>query len=79
MTEICLPELGEGIESATIAFLHHQRGDLVKKDEDIVEVVTDKAAFNIPTDAAGTIQEIFVKEGQEIKIGDVLATIHNSD
>ena len=75
MEQVLLPELGEGIEKATVAFWHNAVGDQVKKDDDIVEVVTDKATFNVPAGASGTIKEVCVAEGQEAKIGDCLAII----
>ncbi len=77
MEQIILPELGEGIQKATVACWHYKVGEQVKKNDDIVEVVTDKATFNVPTGTLGTIKEIFVEEGEEIKIGEVLATIES--
>ena len=75
MADIVLPELGEGISKATIAFWHCSVGDYVKKDDDIVEVVTDKATFNIPAEVEGTIEEIYVQIGQEAAVGSRLARI----
>jgi len=75
MENVYLPELGEGIEKATIACWHASVGDRVSTDDDIVEVVTDKATFHVPSGALGTIKEIRFKEGQEAKIGEVLAVI----
>ena len=78
MTEVILPELGEGIKSAMVAFWHCQVGDAVKKDSDLVELVTDKATFNVSSDVDGVIKEILVAEGEEAAIGQVLAVIVNS-
>jgi pyruvate/2-oxoglutarate dehydrogenase complex dihydrolipoamide acyltransferase (E2) component len=75
MANIILPELGEGIEKATVACWHFKTGDQVAADDDLLEVVTDKATFNVPSDVAGTIQKICVKEGEEAKVGDCLAFI----
>ena len=75
MEYVYLPELGEGIEKATVACWHASIGDRVSKDDDIVELVTDKATFHVPSSAAGTIKEIRFHEGQEAKIGEVLAVI----
>jgi pyruvate/2-oxoglutarate dehydrogenase complex dihydrolipoamide acyltransferase (E2) component len=77
MVKIILPELGEGIEQATVAYWHCQIGDLVCKDDDMVEVVTDKAAFNIPVESGGIIKKICVQVGETVKIGDVLAVLEN--
>lgn len=78
MVNVYLPELGEGIEKATIACWHNAVGDQVSPDDDIVELVTDKATFNVSAGASGVIQDICVNPGQEANIGEVLAIINNS-
>ena len=75
MAQLVLPELGEGIEKATVAFWHVKVGDRVQKEDDIVELVTDKASFNVPAGRNGIVKEILVKEGQEAEIGKPLAII----
>lgn len=75
MEYVYLPELGEGIEKATVACWHVSIGDKISKDDDIVELVTDKATFHVPSSALGTIKEIRFQAGQEAKIGEVLAVI----
>lgn len=72
---VILPELGEGVEKATVAFWHCKVGDRVQKDSDLVELVTDKASFNVSADQEGVVKEIFFKEGDEVKIGEVLAVL----
>ena len=75
MVNILLPELGEGITKATVACWHAQPGDMVKAGDDIVEVVTDKATFNIEAPAAGKLKHVLVDEGKEGVIGAVLGVI----
>ena len=75
MYHVVLPELGEGIEKAMVSFWHCKVGDQVHKDSDLVELVTDKAAFNVASDFDGVIKEVLILEGQEAKIGQVLAVI----
>lgn len=75
MHEVILPELGEGITKAVIACWHYQSGDRVKADDDIVELVTDKATFNVCAGQDGQLKKIFFKEGQEASIGALLAVI----
>jgi len=77
MHNILLPELGEGIEKATVACWHAACGDKVEADDDIVEMVTDKATFNVPTGSKGVVKEIHAQIGEEVKIGSVLAVIEN--
>lgn len=75
MENVILPELGEGIEKAVVACWHCKVGDSVKTDDDLVELVTDKATFNVSTTHQGVIRKILVPEGHEAKIGQALAVI----
>ncbi len=75
MSDIILPELGEGIDKATVALWHVKPGQTVQAGQEIVEVVTDKATFNIEAPAAGCLKSISIAEGQETKVGSVLGTI----
>lgn len=75
MERIILPELGEGIEQAVIACWHYGEGDQVEKDDDLVELVTDKATFNVSAEAKGILKQILVKEGDQAAIGETLAII----
>ena len=74
-THITLPALGEEIEKATVACWHVHEGEIVREDDDVLEVVTDKATFNIPAEKPGVIREILVPEGQDAEIGAPLAVI----
>ena len=75
MIKVVLPELGEGIEKATISYWYFQEGNKVKEKDDLVELTTDKATFNLPSPACGTIIEIFFREGDTVNIGEALAAI----
>jgi len=75
MTKVLLPELGNGIEKATVSFWFFKEGDTVKEKQDLVEFTTDKAAFNLPCPCSGVIAEIFFKEGDSVRVGEVLALI----
>ncbi len=75
MSLLKLPELGEGIEKATVACWHYKVGDRVTQDDDVVEVVTDKAVFNVVSGSSGILRGILVRDGQEVKIGEALAEI----
>lgn len=72
MSFVTLPELGEGIATAVVSSCYFKAGDRVQRGDDVVEVVTDKAAFNICAEDSGILEEIFVSEGQEVKIGEKL-------
>ena len=75
---IIVPDLGDGIDKVEIALWHKNAGDLVDQDEDVVELVTDKASFNVPASVGGIIKNIYVKEGQEAPIGAILADMEQS-
>ena len=75
MSQVVVPELGEGIEKAVVACWHYKVGDQVKVDDDIVELVTDKATFNVSSGKEGIIKEILINEGKEAKIGETLALV----
>jgi pyruvate/2-oxoglutarate dehydrogenase complex dihydrolipoamide acyltransferase (E2) component len=75
MTEVKLPPIAEGIGKASVSYWHRETGDSIKEGEDLVELVTDKATFNLPAPASGTLKEVLVSEGSEVKVGQVLAKI----
>ncbi len=72
--EFKLPDLGEGIHEAQIINVAVKAGDTVKEDQVLMEVETDKAAVEIPSPQAGKIEQVHVKAGQTVNVGDVLVT-----
>lgn len=75
MTNVTLPPLAEGVDKASISFWFRQTGEDVKTGEDLVELVTDKATFNMPSPATGKVKEVLVNEGESAKVGQVIAVI----
>jgi 2-oxoglutarate dehydrogenase E2 component (dihydrolipoamide succinyltransferase) len=73
MVNVILPPLGENIVKATISFWFFKVGDTVQEKDDLVELTTDKAAFNLPSPATGKLIEILYQEGDSVKPGDILA------
>jgi pyruvate dehydrogenase E2 component (dihydrolipoamide acetyltransferase) len=73
--EVRLPRLGEGADSGTVATIFVKEGEIVKKDQPILELESEKAVASIPAPAAGTISKIVVKEGDLIKVGQVIAVM----
>lgn len=78
MTDVHLPELGEGIDKATVSYWYFKEGEKVNEKDDLVELTTDKATFNLPSPCSGTLTEILVHEGDTINVGEVLAIIDES-
>ena len=66
-----LPSLGDDAgDEAQVSFVYVNVGDTVKKDQDLVEMVTDKATFNVPCPKDGVIKAMRVSEGDTVKVGD---------
>ncbi len=70
-----LPDLGEGIDSATVTNVMVKPGDTVAAGQNLIAVETDKASMEIPCDTAGTIDQVKVKPGDKIPTGAVLLTL----
>jgi pyruvate dehydrogenase E2 component (dihydrolipoamide acetyltransferase) len=70
--EIKLPELGENIESAEITKVLVKAGDSIAVDQSIIEIETDKATVEVPSEIEGIVKKVNVKEGDSIKVGDVI-------
>lgn len=70
--EFKLPDLGEGIHEAEIIAVKVKEGEMVKEDQIIFEVETDKAVVEIPSPYAGAVAKIHVAQGQTVKVGCVM-------
>lgn len=75
MTEVKLPPLAEGVDKANVSYWLKSVGDGVKEGEDLVELVTDKAAFNMPSPVSGVLKELLASEGDQVSVGQVIARI----
>ncbi len=75
MYKVILPELGQGIEKASVSFWFFNEGEQVKEKDDLVELTTDKAAFNLPSPCSGKLFQIIFHEGDSVRVGEVLALI----
>ncbi len=73
--EFKLPELGEGIADATIVNVAVKVGDQVTAGQTLLEVETDKAAMPIPATAPGVVVELKAKQGDKVRIGQVLVIL----
>src|SRR3989338_1895322 len=78
MLEYKLPEIGENINSGTVISIAVSIGDTVKKDQDLMELETEKASFPIPSPCDGIIKGILVKIGDEVKVGSVIIKIEEA-
>ena len=72
---IVVPQLGESIAEGTISKWLKKEGDSVRRDEPVVEIMTDKITVEVPAPTEGTIGSITVPEGQTVPVGVEIATI----
>ena len=70
-----LPDLGEGIESATISEIPISKGEKIKKDDIMIVLESEKASMEIPSEVGGIVKSVNIKNGQSVKTGDLLLTI----
>ena len=77
--KILVPVLGESITEATVAKWLKNKGEMVKVDEAIVELETDKVNLEVPSAVNGILTEINAKDGEVVKVGAVLGSISESE
>ena len=70
--EFRLPELGEGVHEGELVKWKVKVGDQIKDDQAICEIMTDKATIEIPSPFAGKITELTAKEGEVVKVGQLM-------
>jgi 2-oxoisovalerate dehydrogenase E2 component (dihydrolipoyl transacylase) len=75
LAQIKMPQLGESVTEGTVEKWLKSEGDFVKRDEPIVEVVTDKVNAEIPSPFEGKLVKIAVTEGETVRVGAVIAQI----
>ncbi|MFN4835754.1 MAG: dihydrolipoamide acetyltransferase family protein [Bacteroidota bacterium] len=78
IVDLVMPKLGESIMEATILKWHKQPGDAIALDETVLEIATDKVDSEVPSTAAGIIQEILFNVNEVVPIGKVIARIQTS-
>lgn len=73
--EVHLPEISENVTTGDVIEVLVKPGDFVEKEQSLVELETEKAAFEVPSPTAGKVVEIKVSNGDKVKVGQVIATI----
>ena len=73
--DVVMPQMGESIAEGTLSKWLKKVGDVVKRDEPIFEISTDKVDAEIPAPASGTLAEIIVTEGQTVPVSTVVARL----
>ncbi|STX52715.1 dihydrolipoamide succinyltransferase subunit E2 [Legionella busanensis] len=77
--EVKVPNLPESVADATIAAWHKKVGDKVSRDENLLDLETDKVVLEVPAPANGVIKEILFKEGDTVTSGELLARIEEGE
>ena len=77
--EIKVPPLPESVSDATLVAWHKSLGDTVSRDENLVDLETDKVVLEVPAPSSGTIARIVVKNGATVEAGDVLAILEEGE
>ena len=73
--EVRVPQLPESVADATLVAWHKKPGDAVNRDENLVDLETDKVVLEVPAPAAGVIKELKVQNGATVTSGQVLALL----
>jgi len=77
--EIKVPQLPESVTDATLVTWHKKPGDAVSRDENLVDLETDKVVLEVPAPASGTLTEIRIEDGATVVAGDLLAVLEEGE
>src|SRR5438552_1159961 len=75
ISEFKLPELGENIHEGDLVRLMVSPGAAISAGEPVMELETDKAVVEVPSSVTGTVKEVLVKQGEKVKVGQVIFTL----
>jgi 2-oxoisovalerate dehydrogenase E2 component (dihydrolipoyl transacylase) len=78
LAQIKMPQLGESVTEGTVEKWLKNEGDMVKRDEPLVEVVTDKVNAEIPSPFEGKLVKISAAEGETVRVGAVIGQIETA-
>src|SRR5215212_5613056 len=78
MAEFILPNLGDGVAQGDVLKVLVKAGDSIAVDQAVLELETDKATIEVPSDVAGKVTEIRVKAGDKVKPGQSVLTLEGT-
>ena len=78
LIEVRVPALSESVAEATLLSWHKQQGDYVKRDENLIDIETDKVVLELPAPQAGVLTEIIKEEGGLVGANEIIARIDTS-
>ena len=74
-TEVRVPTLPESVSDATVLTWHKKPGDEIARDENLVDLETDKVVLEVPSPVAGVVQELKTEEGAVVTADELLAAM----
>ena len=75
MIDVQIPKMGMSTVEVDVVAVHVSVGDRVESETIVIEIQSEKANFEVEAGAAGTVREVLVQEGDEAKVGDVVARV----
>src|SRR5215218_7667838 len=73
--EVKVPQLSESVSEATLVAWRKKAGEAVKRDENLIDVETDKVVLELPAPADGVLAKIIKQDGESVTSGDVIAIL----
>ena len=77
--DVKVPQLPESVTDATLVTWHKSPGESVKRDENLVDLETDKVVLEVPAPVSGVIKEVLIENGATVTSGALLATLEPGD
>jgi pyruvate dehydrogenase E2 component (dihydrolipoamide acetyltransferase) len=74
-TDFTLPELGENVAAGDVLRVLVKPGDMIAKDQPVLELETDKATIEVPSSVAGKVKDVKVKAGEKVKVGQAILSV----
>ena len=75
LVEVKVPQLSESVAEATLLAWHKKEGEAVKRDENLVDIETDKVVLELPAQSDGVLAKILKGDGSTVVAGEVIATL----
>src|SRR5579871_4726605 len=75
LVEVKVPQLSESVSEATLLSWHKKEGDAVKRDENLIDIETDKVVLELPAPSDGVLVKVAKGDGGTVVAGEVIATI----
>src|SRR3954469_7274636 len=75
LVEVKIPALSESVAEATLLSWHKKAGEFVKRDENLIDIETDKVVLELPAPASGVLSKVMKGDGVTVASNEVIATI----